>query len=161
MDDKTREFTAVQKEILRIVQDNLADSPAPFADIAASLEVEEDFVIDFLQELKDNGYIRRFGATLRHQEAGYDCNVMVAWEIPAEKDIDRIAEIMVKRSEISHCYKRKSNADWPYELYTMIHSRSEQDCERIVEEIRIKTGLQNYELLFSERELKKTSMRYF
>jgi len=161
MNEETSQFSAVQKEILRIVQDNLPDSPTPFADIASSLEVSEGFVIDFLLELKDKGYIRRFGATLRHQEAGYDCNVMVAWEIPPDEDIDSIAEIMVKRSEISHCYKRKSNPDWPFNLYTMIHAQSEQDCEKIVKEIQSITGLQNYELLFSDRELKKTSMRYF
>lgn len=161
MNEQAKTFTSLEKLILRIVQDTLPDSPTPFADIAKSLNVDEDTVIDFLQEMKDKGYIRRFGATLRHQEAGYDCNVMVAWQIPADKDIDSIAETMVNRPEISHCYKRKSADEWPYDLYTMIHGKSEQDCKRIVSELENITGVQNYELLFSDRELKKTSMQYF
>lgn len=152
----------MEKQILRIVQDNLPDSPTPFRDIAKHLNVNEETVISFLQEMKSHGYIRRFGVTLRHQEAGYECNVMVAWHIPPEKDINSIAEIMVQRPEITHCYKRKSHPpEWPFNLYTMVHGLSELDCKNIILELQNKTGLHEYELLFSDRELKKTSMQYF
>ncbi len=161
MNEQPRIFTPLEKEILRIVQDSLPDSPTPFADIAKSLGVSEDKVVNFLQEIEEQGYIRRFGATLRHQEAGYDCNVMVAWQVPADKDIDSIAQIMVNRPEITHCYKRKSTPEWPFDLYTMIHGRSEKDCKKIVRELEVLTDLHNYELLFSDQELKKTSMQYF
>lgn len=159
--EPTREFSSLQRKILQIIQDSIPDSPSPFACMARQLGVQEQFVLDFLQDLQKNGYIRRFGATLRHQEAGYDCNVMVAWLVEDGRDMDEISTIVSARDEITHCYKRRSCPDWPYNLYTMVHGKSREECLRVVEQISQATGISQYELLFSEGELKKTSMRYF
>jgi DNA-binding Lrp family transcriptional regulator len=158
--DQVREFTEKEKRILRLVQDTLPDSATPFASIAHQAGALEADVLDLLKELKDTGCIRRFGATLRHQEAGYDCNVMVAWQVPQER-IQEISEIMSFRPEITHCYQRRSTQSWPFNLYTMIHAKSKDKCLQIIQDLANKTGLDRYEALFSIKELKKTSMRYF
>jgi siroheme decarboxylase len=97
---------------------------------------------------------------LRHQRAGYKFNAMAAWRAP-EEDADRLGEAMSARPEISHCYKRLTYPEWPYNLYTMIHGKSREDCLAVVEELRAATGLDDYIVLFSIQELKKTSMAYF
>jgi hypothetical protein len=51
--------------------------------------------------------------------------------------------------------------DWPYNLYTMIHGKSKDDCLRVVDELVQETGVTQFDLLFSTKELKKTSMHYF
>jgi len=157
----TRIFDTTQQAILRLVQGTLPDSPTPFARIAWKLDVSEEQVVTLLRQLKDEGIIRRFGATLRHQEAGYDCNVMVAWHVPDSRDMEQVSRIMCARSEITHCYQRRNCPEWPFNLYTMVHGRSEEDCRRVVDELRKETGVQHLELLFSHQELKKTSMQYF
>ena len=43
----------------------------------------------------------------------------------------------------------------------MIHGKSEQDCLDVVEELRRTTSLDEYAILESVKELKKTSMTYF
>jgi hypothetical protein len=43
----------------------------------------------------------------------------------------------------------------------MIHGRNEEECRKVVRELRQLRGVQRCEFLFSEDELKKTSMRYF
>ncbi len=154
-------FTKKEREILKIVQENLPDSPMPFLDIAKKTGLEERYVIDFLKNLKQQGIIRRFGATLKHQIAGYECNVMVAWRVEPEKKVDEIQEILIKTPEITHCYIRKTYKEWPYNLYTMIHGRCKEDCISLVKKIQKATGIEDYQLLFSDRELKKTSMKYF
>jgi DNA-binding Lrp family transcriptional regulator len=63
--------------------------------------------------------------------------------------------------EVTHCYQRQSCKDWKYNLYTMIHGDSEEQCHRIAEKMSAETGMTDYVLLFSEKEFKKTSMRYF
>ena len=68
---------------------------------------------------------------------------------------------MAKRPEISHCYLRRNCMDWPYNVYTMIHGKSREDCMRVVEELCRQTGVTQYDTLFSHKELKKTSMQYF
>jgi DNA-binding Lrp family transcriptional regulator len=154
-------FDAVEQGILRSVQGTLPDTPTPFAQIAQDLGISEDKVLALLQDLKIQGIIRRFGATLRHQEAGYDCNVMVAWKVPETRSIDDVSRIMCARSEITHCYQRKRCPEWPFDLYTMVHGRNEADCRQVVQLLRQETGLEHCELLFSREELKKTSMQYF
>ena len=43
----------------------------------------------------------------------------------------------------------------------MIHGKDEDHCRRTAEKIAEKTQVRQYQLLFSRRELKKTSMKYF
>jgi DNA-binding Lrp family transcriptional regulator len=43
----------------------------------------------------------------------------------------------------------------------MIHGQSEDDCEHVISELVQATGVTQYEILFSYKELKKTSMEYF
>ncbi len=155
------EFTEQEKEVLRIVQADLPDSETPFAEIAELTGLSEQEVLNLLRGIREKGYIRRFGATLRHQQAGYGHNAMVAWHVEDDRDMQAIGEFMAGRTEITHCYERASCLDWPYNLYTMIHGRSPEDCIRVVRELAVQTGLNQYEMLFSIQELKKTSMCYF
>lgn len=154
-------FSKLEIEILKLVQENIPDSPMPFFEIAKQVNTTEQKVISFLTNLKEKGIIRRFGATLKHQIAGYDCNVMVAWKVEPEEKIDDISKIITKMPEISHCYVRRTYPEWPYNLYTMIHGKCKEDCLSVVNKIKELTNLEEYEMLFSHEELKKTSMKYF
>jgi DNA-binding Lrp family transcriptional regulator len=154
------ELTQRDREILKRVQGTLPDSATPYADIATAAGTDEAHVLRLLTHMTQTGEIRRFGATLKHQKVGYGANVMVAWYVP-EEDVDRIGEIMSRRPEISHCYHRVNCLDWPYNLYTMIHGRSQDDCRAVVEALCRETGFDDYAMLFSLKELKKVSMRYF
>jgi len=155
------DFTQTENAILRIVQDTLPDSATPYADIARRTGSTEKDVLALLKKLKQGGQIRRFGATLRHQQAGYGFNAMVAWYIEEGFDPDEVGKVMATRPEISHCYLRPSCMDWPYDMYTMIHGKSRDDCMQVVRELTEQTGVTQYEMLFSIKELKKTSMEYF
>jgi len=155
-----RAFSDIEKQILRRVQGDLPGSPTPFADIAAEIGVSETQVIELLAELKESGAIRRFGATLRHQKAGYGKNAMVAWKVPE----DRLAEVggkMAAQDEISHCYVRRTYPEWRFNLYTMIHGRDEGDVDNVVARLAAGLSLDEYDKLESVEELKKTSMTYF
>lgn len=161
-----REFTEIEKHILRLVQGTLPESATPYADIAAEVSraggetVSEEKVLALLRELTDAGAIRRFGATLRHQKAGWAANVMVAWVCP-EEVVDPNGERMAGHQNVSHCYHRPPAEGWPYRLFTMVHGRSMEECERVVRELAALSGLEEYAMLHSVRELKKTSMTYF
>lgn len=154
-------FTDTERAILRIVQEDLPDSATPFADIAAAAGTDEATVLDLLRRLKTEGAIRRFGASIKHQRAGWAHNAMVAWNV-REDEVDAAGEQAAKHPRISHCYYRPSSAaDWPYTFYTMIHGRTEQECLDVVESLRRDIGLDEYVILSSVKELKKTSMTYF
>lgn len=155
-----RAFSETEKRILAKVQGDLPDTPTPFADIAAELGVPESQILELLAELKESGAIRRFGATLRHQKAGYGKNAMVAWIVPRER-LDEVGEIMAAQDEISHCYVRRTYPEWPYNVYTMIHGRDEGDVDKVVERLSRELSIADFDKLESVEELKKISMTYF
>lgn len=154
------ELSELDREILKRVQGTLPDSATPYADIAAAVGTDEAHVLGLLSRMTEAGEIRRFGATLKHQMAGFGANVMVAWFVP-EEDVDRIGAIMAERSEVSHCYHRINCLEWPYNVYTMVHGRTPEACRDVVDALCRATGLDDYAMLFSLKELKKVSMRYF
>ena len=85
---------------------------------------------------------------------------MVAW-IVDEKRIEKVGKRMSSFKEVSHCYRRNPTAEWPYNLYTMVHANNQDTCREIARTMSSETRVENYKLLFSRRELKKTSMKYF
>ena len=155
------DFTPEEVTILRMVQSNLPDSLAPYADIAREAGMVEAEVIAFLARLKQEGVIRRFGASIKHQKTGWTHNIMVAWRVD-ESLADAAGEIAARHPNISHCYYRPSSTpDWPYAFFTMIHGRSAEECREVIESLRRETVLDEYAALESLKELKKTSMVYF
>ena len=154
-------FNETEAHILRLVQTSLPDSATPYADIATEVGTTENVVLDLLRRLRESGAIRRFGASIKHQKAGWNHNAMVAW-IVAPEAADAAGEQAAAHANVSHCYLRPSSAaDWPYTLYTMVHGRSEAECHAVIQELCQRTGLAQYAMLNSLKELKKTSMLYF
>ena len=156
-----RQFSDQERAVLRIVQKNLPETLTPYKDIAEAVGISEQEVIDLLQSMQQEGSIRRFGASLKHQKAGYTHNAMVAWKINPES-VDAIGEEAAKHTLISHCYFRPSSAsDWPYEFYTMIHGRHPDEYKEVIAELQQTTPLKEFAVLESLKEMKKTSMTYF
>jgi DNA-binding Lrp family transcriptional regulator len=153
-------ITKLDKKIIRLIQKDLSLDPRPFDTIAQEIGISEERLIERIRTLKKEGIIRRFGATLRHVRAGFVANAMVVWKIPFSQ-VDEIGKIFSQFKEVSHCYQRPPRKDWPYNLYTMIHAKGRDQCQAIVEQMSRSVGIDNYLMLFSEREFKKSSMAYF
>ena len=157
---KAVELSAKDRRLLAQIQGDLPVCASPFAVIAQKSGWEEKELIRKIQAFIRQGMIRRFGAILRHQKAGYQGNAMVVWKVP-EDQIARVGRDMASFPAVSHCYLRTARPDWPFNLYAMIHGQSETDCKRIARKISEHTGIKDYRLLFSKKEHKKSSMTYF
>lgn len=154
------EITELDKNIIRLLQEDLPLCPEPYKQLAEDLGIEEKELLDKIQHYIDSGIIRRLGAVLRHRKAGITANAMVVWAVEPQKSIE-IGKTMAAFSEVTHCYERPTYPDWPYNLFTMVHGNSKEDCYKIADKISKTCNIQNYQLLFSSKELKKTSMKYF
>ena len=150
----------LDKKIIGLLQEDLPIESRPYKIMADQIGVTEDIFLERIQAMIDKGIIRRFGATLYHQEAGFSANAMVAWIVP-EEIIDKIGKKMAQLREVTHCYQRSVQREWKYNLYTMIHGDNRDECFKIAENMSRITGIKEYRLLFSEKEFKKTSMEYF
>ena len=162
MSSRYDDFTDTERKILRIVQKNLPDSLTPYADIAREAGTDERFVLELLRRMKEDGSIRRFGASIKHQRAGFSYNAMIAWATVSEAEADAAGAIAATHPLISHCYYRPCDApDWPYNMYTMTHGRHKDEYLEVIDFILENTTLKEYAVLHSLRELKKISMTYF
>lgn len=157
-------FTEAELALLRQVQFDLPDSLTPYADMAARAGMDESRALALLRELRDAGVIRRFGASVKHQKAGFTHNAMVGWKAD-EALAEEAGPLAARHPLISHCYYRpvppEAAAFWPYSLYTMVHGRNEAECREVIAYLLETTPLREYAVLTSLKELKKISMTYF
>ncbi|NNG00534.1 MAG: Lrp/AsnC family transcriptional regulator [Desulfobacteraceae bacterium] len=153
-------LTELEEKIVASIQEDMPIVHRPYLVLARQIGVTEAQYLETLQSLCDRGVIRRFGVTIRHQKSGFGANAMTAWIVDEDR-IETVGEIMASFVEVSHCYRRNPTGSWPYNLYTMIHGTDEADCIETAGKMSEKADVRTYQLLFSRRELKKTSMKYY
>jgi siroheme decarboxylase len=153
-------ITDIEKKVIALLQTDIPVVQRPFLEMARQIGISEEQFLEILADLNDRGLIRRFGATLKHQKSGFKANAMVAWKVD-EARVEQVGTTMAGFDEITHCYRRNPAPGWDYNLYTMVHASDEDQCRALVEKIARTVGEDHYTLLFSRKELKKTSMKYF
>ena len=153
-------LTETEKKIINLLGGDLPVTRRPFARLASEVGLTEQEVVDVIGDLARKGVLRRFGATLKHQNSGFAANVLVAWRVPQER-IEEVGRMVASSPNVTHCYHRRPHQNFPYNLYSMFHAATEDQCRQMALEMAQKVGLDDYALLFSTEELKKTSPRYF
>ncbi len=148
---------------VRVMQRDLALVPEPFVAVAEELGMSFAEAADMHQRFLTTGRMRRFAAVLHHRKAGFGANAMGVWAGPADdpEALQRLGETMAGFRAVSHCYQRPSYADWPYNLFTMVHGKSEEECEQTLAAIAEATGIKDRHALYSTKEFKKVRVRYF
>ncbi len=150
----------VDRNIINALSGDIFGSKQPYRDIADRLGISEDDLLSRIRSYQEKGLLRRMGAMIAHRVAGVDANGMIVWDVP-EGQIEEIGLKLASAREITHCYARRRTAEWPYNLYSMVHARTRKACEGVAERLSREIGVKNYRLVFSTREFKKTSPRYF
>ena len=153
-------LTEMDKKIINGLQGDLPIESRPFASIAQRLGIKEEELLKHIKNFIENGIIRRFGATIFHHRSGFEANAMVAWKVPSDR-LKEVGEIMATFPEVTHCYARITHSNWPYNLYAMVHGRTEEECINIVKKIARAVKIKHYQLLFTEDTFKRTSPQYF
>ena len=153
LDDTDRRLIAATQAGLPLVA-------APYAQIAASLDLTEAEVIFRLTALQDLGIIRRIAIAPNHYALGMTANGMSVWDVE-----DAQAETLGARigalDFVSHCYLRPRAEGWPYNLFAMIHgtTRAEVEAKRAEIAALLGSACRGCEILYSTRILKKTGLR--
>ena len=91
---------------------------------------------------------------------GSKANPMIIMRVPEEK-IEEVGNRLASLERVTHCYQRPMLPHLPYNLFVMIHAETKDECYKLAKEMTELVGISDYDLLFSEKELKKTSMKYF
>ncbi|CAI9832184.1 Protein NirD [Nitrosopumilaceae archaeon] len=152
--------TERDKEFVRQMQADLEISDEPFAGPASRLGITQEDLFAQMARYQELGVMRRFAAILRHRQAGFSANGMIVWRVP-EGRIEEVGQMLGSFPQVSHCYQRPTYPDWPYNVFSMIHCRTRQEAAGVASEIQSHVGVDDYRMLFSLREFKKTRVEYF
>jgi len=152
--------TKEDKEYIRELQKDLEIIDRPFLKAAQKLEISEEKLFEKARYYEEIGVMRRFAAILRHRDAGFVANGMIVWKVPDERIIE-VGEKLGAFPQISHCYQRPVYKDWPYNVFSMIHCKSEDEAAQMAQTIQKQINIAEYKILFSAREFKKIRVEYF
>ena len=157
-----RTLSEADKFRIHIACDDIPHSLTPFKDWGVAC--------DELREDIDAKRMRRFGAILRHQDAGFPCNAMVCFRLDEKRmtsgesslaNSESAGSLLAKQHYISHCYERPSFENFPYNLYAMMHAQTPEELDAYIKESVALLDNPEYVVLHSLKELKKTSFRFF
>ncbi len=172
----TAALTDSDRKRIIIACDDIPHSLTPFKDWGVSCdELREDIAAKRM---------RRFGAILRHQDAGFPCNAMVCFRLDERRTTSDECELnemlaesrhsdnrrleesskiksLAKKHFVSHCYERPSFKSFPYNLYAMMHAQTPEELDGFIKESVALLDNPEYVVLHSLKELKKTSYRFF
>ncbi len=152
----------LDQQLIAAIQDGLEFTSKPFTSIASQLGISEQKVLNRLEQLKENGMIKRFGVVVKHRELGFKANAMVVWDIPDHR-VAEIAQRIASFECVTLCYQRpRRMPEWSYNLFSMIHGKDRGSVlERLADLIDI-LELQDIENkpLFSTHCFKQRGARY-
>jgi DNA-binding Lrp family transcriptional regulator len=152
------QLSSADKSIINELQQDLPLTDSPFDSMASALGLEVGPFLAACRSLLQNGAIRRFSASINHRQAGFAANAMSCWAVPQDK-VDAFGRRLAELREVSHCYERKTNPSWKYNLFAMVHGHSKDDCHKIVADISQETGLHDSLMLYSTKEFKKQRVK--
>ena len=152
--------TEDDKKFIRELQKDMEITDRPFQKAAENLGITEEQIFEKLHYYEEIGVMRRYAAILRHREAGFTANGMIVWKVPKER-INEVGNKLGAFTQVSHCYERPVYSDWPYNVFSMIHCKSFDEAGEVAVQIQKQIDVDEYKILFSSREFKKTRVEYF
>ena len=119
-------------------------------------------VLATLQRWLQQGTLRRFGAIVRHHEAGFSHNAMTVFDVPDAR-VDACGAALARQRGVTLTYRRERAQGWSYNLYCMVHGRDRNAVRAAIATAIERCGLaaHPHEVLFSRRRFKQVGARYF
>ncbi|MBO8136844.1 MAG: Lrp/AsnC family transcriptional regulator [Desulfotomaculum sp.] len=136
------------KRLLNMVQTEFPIVSQPYADMARRLNISEEEVIRRLKRLMDEGIIRRLGGVFDSRKLGYR-GTLCGMKVPAER-VDEVAEVVNRYPGVTHNYLREHE----YNMWFTVLADSPEKLDKIINEIKEKTGIKDILNLPAERFFK-------
>ena len=142
------ELTSFDKSLLNLLQGSLPVCSRPFAALAEQLGTTEEIVIDRLQVLKEEGYLRRIGTFFNSNRLGYK-GTLVALRVDPEK-MEAVAKAINRYPGATH----NSEREGPYNLWFTLLTPGLDKEHEILTEIQALPGVESMLNLKSQKKYK-------
>lgn len=130
------ELTALDKQLLNLLQGKLQLVSRPFQTIGEELGLSEEQVLSRLQLLKQEGYIRKIGAFFNSDKLGYR-GTLVALKVKPER-MEETAIFINQFPGITHNYQREGD----YNLWFTLITPNERLRQDILAQISALPGVE-------------------
>ena len=154
------DITEEEKVLIQLLQEDLPLVSRPFDELAKKVGLTGADLTLRIKKMRQEGKIRKVGAILRHQKAGYGENAMFCWEVPEDK-VEEAGKTFSKFSFVTHCYVRPTMPNFPYNVYAMTHAKSPEELKEFGRQMQEGSGFTSFHALISEKEYKKSSPVFF
>ena len=158
-------LTPAERDLVLEIQGGIPITETPYADVAAAIDADTDWVVETIKRFDQEGKVRRVGAIPNHYALGYSENGMTVWNVPDDV-IDTVGPAVASFDFVTHCYERpRHEGVWPYNFFAMTHGRDEAESRQRIQQVHDRmtahwdVGDDDWDTLFSTRILKKTGIR--
>ena len=132
---RMNDMTILEQKILNELQKGIEPVPRPFLKVADKLSCTEEDVLTTINDLREKGLIRKFGAIIAPKKMGY-VSTLAAMNVP-DDDIDDVSQIINSYHGVTHNYLRDGE---PNLWFTMIE-KDDETLESHLSQIIERTGL--------------------
>ena len=128
------------RNIINTLQGGFPISETPFAEVAVSLGVGEDELMERIARLRDNGDLSRFGPMYNADRLG-GATTLAAMAVPAG-DFERVAATVNAHPEVAHNYAREHELN----MWFVVATEDPGRIDEVIGAIESETGLAVYSM---------------
>lgn len=155
-------ITETDRPLAGWLEEGLPLIEEPYQQLATQWGKIEAEVIDRLSSWTLDGTMKRFGIIVRHHEFGFHANAMTVFDVPDDQ-VDAYGQQLARYPGVTLAYRRTRAAQWPYNLYCMVHGKDRTAVLELLAKMTVACGLGHFDskILFSLRRFKQMGARRF
>lgn len=138
----------LDRQLLNIIQTEFPVHARPYRVLGQHLGITESEALARVKRLSESGIIRRIGPSFDTRKLGH-VSVLAAMKAP-EARLTEVAEVVSSYPQVTHNYGR----DHEYNLWFTLVCRDREEVDRLVAEMKNRTGVEEVHLLPAERIFK-------
>jgi DNA-binding Lrp family transcriptional regulator len=159
-----RTFTEEERTAVLLLQTDLPVVARPFQEMLQSsgMKLSQARLLELAVLFEKQSVMRRFAAVLRHMQAGFNHNAMTAWKPKEGAPVEEQVKPFLDTMAVTHLYLRTVYPGrWEHPLFAMVHARTEAELDARIKNLSAASGLTDFLVLKSLKELKKQRVLYF
>lgn len=147
-------------EVVRILQKDMPLQPRPFDALAKMYDMTADDLLAIARRLQSRQQLKKLTGIATARKQTFSASAMGVWAVPPKR-VDEVGEQLAEHKAITQCFLRPTYEDWPYNVFTIVHSRSVDECETLLNGIASEIGVHDMRVLFPIREFKRGKLTFF
>jgi len=129
-------LNSLDRKILDLLQNKFPICTHPFRQIADILGIDEAVLLQRIQQLKDEGIIRRIGGIMDSRSLGY-FSVLCAGEVPEDR-IDQVASRISAEPGVTHNYRRNHRWNLWFTLTAPTRDKAQLILQHLEDDLSIR-----------------------